>query len=291
MNQVLTSVVAGLGAMLGWGTGDFFASKASRKIGNFRAFFWMQLVGLIIISVLCLVTPVNFSITPVNALLTVIAGVVFAVGYLFLYKGFEVGNVSVVSVTTNFWAVFTLLAGVLVFGEEFKGLQLPIILAILIGIILLSVNFEDFKKGKVSVLAGAKEGFMTALLHGAILWPLNDYLLQTTHWLFLNLILKFVAIVFILGMSLVGRKQIKLVGDENRTVPVIVLIGVLDVVAFLSFTLGINYGLTIIVAPIAAALSLVTVTLAVIFWKEKLKLNQILGILIVISGIILLSIL
>ncbi len=64
MNSTVISVLGGLGAMLGWGTSDFFANQATDKVGHYRTFFWSQLVGLVLILIISLAVGLTF---PFNA--------------------------------------------------------------------------------------------------------------------------------------------------------------------------------------------------------------------------------
>jgi len=38
-----------------------------------------------------------------------IAAILYSAGYLFFFRGLEIGNVSIVAATMNLWAVFTML--------------------------------------------------------------------------------------------------------------------------------------------------------------------------------------
>ena len=61
--------------------------------------------------------------------------------------------------------------------------------------------------------------------------------------------------------------------------------------AFMSLSIGISQTNSSIIAPIASANTIVVIGLAVIFLKEKLKLNQIIGTIGILIGIILISLL
>jgi uncharacterized membrane protein len=62
--------------------------------------------------------------------------------------------------------------------------------------------------------------------------------------------------------------------------------GVIEVSAVALVNYGLTLGDAILITPIASALSVVTITLAVIFLKEKLSKLQGLGIIMAIVGII-----
>src|SRR3989344_8432654 len=106
MSKTLISILGGLGGMFGWGTSDFFANSASEKVGHNKAFFWSQVAGLALILLFVVFTAPSFAITPFLLGLTIFCGVAYALGYLLFYKGFEIGNVSVISATINLQVLF-----------------------------------------------------------------------------------------------------------------------------------------------------------------------------------------
>ena len=70
----------------------------------------------------------------------------------------------------------------------------------------------------------------------------------------------------------------------------VILVGVLEAIAFSSAGLGLSFEHTSIVAPIISAFSAITIILARVFFKEILELNQKIGIFFVLAGLVLLSI-
>ena len=86
MDRVLTSILAGIGGMVGWGTSDFLANNASEKIGHSRTFLWSQIAGVTFIALLAIVMLPNFSIPLFLLLLTLFGGFIYALGYLFFLQ-------------------------------------------------------------------------------------------------------------------------------------------------------------------------------------------------------------
>ena len=70
---------------------------------------------------------------------------------------------------------------------------------------------------------------------------------------------------------------------------VLVLIGIFDMGAFFTYSIGTSGSFTSIVAPIGSAYTLVTIILAKIFLKEKIKPNQYFGIAGILTGLILIA--
>ena len=194
IDKTLISILGGLGGMIGWGTSDFLANDASEKIGYSKAFFYSQLAGLsLIIALLIFMTP-SFSMAPYLFGLAVFGGIAYTLGYLFFYKAFEIGNVSVVSAVVNLQVLFIIIISLLR-GQTLSLLQIPAISLLLIGVTLVSVNFNDLKKGSISLLKGVKETIIATIMFGIFYWPLNEFVVEKVDWLAIGFITKLTAII------------------------------------------------------------------------------------------------
>jgi len=83
--------------MFGWGIYDFLGGVYSKQIGSFKSFFWSQLAGLISLLLLLFAITINLNVPIFVIILLPIAAIVYSAGYLFFFKGFEIGNVSIVA--------------------------------------------------------------------------------------------------------------------------------------------------------------------------------------------------
>lgn len=126
--------------MFGWGIYDFLGGVYSKQIGPFKSFFWSQLAGLTAVLLLLFAFTINLNIPGLVILLLPIAAIVYALGYLFFFKGFEIGNVSIVAATMNLWAVFTMLFAFLFMGQRLSPMQSLGVFMIISGVILASLN-------------------------------------------------------------------------------------------------------------------------------------------------------
>lgn len=72
-------------------------------------------------------------------------------------------------------------------------------------------------------------------------------------------------------------------------IPMLVAIALLQAIAYLAFYKGLEKGQVSLVSPIGASWSLVTAVLSAVFFREVLKINQILAIFAIIFGIIIIS--
>lgn len=286
MSRTLISILGGLGGMFGWGVSDFFANIASEKVGNFKTFFWSQLAGVLVILLFVIGMAPSFAI-PIPFLgLTIFCGIAYTIGYLLFYKGFEIGNVSVVSAVINIQTLFVVLISYFIRGQPLTRLQIPAIALILIGVTLVSVNFNQLRKGTVSLLVGVKETLLSAVFFGILYWPLNEFIVERVNWLAVSFLIKVIALTIMVLHTKVTKKSLQINNPTSRFLVLLAAVGSLEALAVLSTTFGQSFGDGIIVAPIASALTIVTIGLAVVFLKEKITKVQGLGILLTVGGIL-----
>lgn len=286
MSKALISVLAGLGGMLGWGTSDFFANLSSDKIGHSKTVFWSQLAGIFALGLLTIFVPVVFVLTPQLLGVFVIAAFSYIIGYLYFYKAFEIGNVSVVSAAINLNVVIAMLLAMIFKGQRLAGTQSIAVLLILLGVTLVAINIKDLLHSKVSLLSGVRETIIASFAFGAY-WNLSEYLAETTGWLPASFWVKVIAVAILVTWSIYQKEKLGINENRARILPLVILVGLLEAFAVASVNFGLSVGDVVLVSPISSALSIVTIGLAVVFLKERLTKIQVFGIALAISGIVL----
>lgn len=286
MSTVMQSILAGLGGMFGWGLYDFFGGLFSKSIGNFRTFFWSQLAGLVFLALLGVAFAVNLNIPLRILILVPVASILYAVAYLLFFKGFELGNVSIISATMNLWAVFTMLFAFIILGQRLSIFQFAGVLMILAGVALVSLKWGDIKNQDIKLLSGVKETFVAALLFG-IFWIFSEVISENIGWASTTLVVKLGIVLFMLLFSLLAKRELRVTQTNPKIMATILLAGVIEAAAVAVVNWGLTIGDSILVTPISSALSIVTIAMAVIFLKEKITAIQGIGMVIVIAGIVL----
>lgn len=291
MSKFLVSILAGLGGMLGWGSADFFAKKSVDKFGHLKTYFFMLLVGGIAIVFLIPLFGLQMNFTTSDFVLMAFCALFYIGGYLFFYKALEVGTVSVVSPLISIYPLFTILVSLLLFNQRLVGLQIPAVIIIMFGAILISIDLDELKKQKFNLKLGVKETLVAVVLFGLFYYPITEYLVDHgRNWFSLNLVIRLFSISFLALFMFIRKEKINVFRKNKDLFFLIILIGLLDVFGYMSNNYGFSIGDAVIVTPIASCVSLVTVGLSIVFLKEKPKLLQILSILLIVSGIILISI-
>ena len=285
MSTAILSILSGIAGMFGWGIYDFLGGVYAKQIGPFKSFFWSQLAGLIFTLLLVLAFTINLKFPIWVIILLPIAAIVYSAGYLFFFKGFEIGNVSIVAATMNLWAVFTMLFAFIFMGQRLSTIQSIGVLMIISGVTLASLNWSDIRNQRFQLSSGVKETVLGAFFFG-VFWNISEVISEEIGWLLTTLFVKFGIIVFLLLFSFLRKRELDLTKAATKTKCMVVLMGIIEAGAVAIVNYGLTIGDAILITPIASALSIVTITLAIIFLKDKVTKLQGIGIITAIAGII-----
>jgi transporter family protein len=285
MSTTVLSILSGIAGMFGWGIYDFLGGVFAKQIGPFKSLFWSQLAGLISVLLLAFVFTTSINIPIQVIILFPIAAIVYSAGYLFFFKGFEIGNVSIVAATMNLWAVFTMLFAFIFMGQRLSTIQTLGVLMIISGVTLASLNWSDIRNQRFQLSSGVKEAVLGAFFFG-IFWNISEIISEEVGWLLTTLLVKFGIVLFLLIFSFLVKREISLTKTTVKTKYAIVLMGIIEAGAVAVVNYGLTIGDAILITPIASALSIVTITLAIIFLKDKVTKLQGLGMVTAIVGII-----
>jgi transporter family protein len=281
----MLSVLSGIGGMLAWGIYDFLGGVFSKQIGALKSFFWSQLAGAMSVLLLAIVSSASLQIPISVIILFPIAAILYSAGYLFYFKGLEIGNISIVSATMNLWAVFTMLFAFIFMGQRLSLIETLGVLMILAGVTLASVNWSDIRNQRFQLSSGVKEAVLGAFFFG-IFWNISEIISEKAGWLLATLLVKAGIVLFVLIFSWLAKRETGWTTAAPRTRYVILLMGIIEAGAVAIVNYGLTIGQAILITPIASALSIVTITLAIVFLKDKVTGLQGLGMITAIVGIV-----
>ena len=271
--------------MLGWGIYDFLGGVLSKQMGSFKSLFWTQLAGLISILLLVITLRPAMNIPGLALILSPAASIVYSAGYLFFFKGFEKGNVSIVAATMNLWAVFTMLFAFIFMGQRLSTTQTLGAFMIITGATAASLDWGAIVNQGFQLSRGVREAILGAFFFG-IFWNISEIISEEIGWLLTTVLVKSGIVVFLFFFSLASKQEKGLTSSSTKTKHMILLMGVIEVGAVALVNYGLTIGDAILITPIASALSIVTIALAVIFLKERMTKLQGSGIIMAIAGII-----
>lgn len=283
-------IISGLLTMFFWGVAIFFAALASRKIGNILTLFWMQLFGFLVGGLYFLFNSNSLSLHSVVQFVPILflIAIFQVIAYLSFYKGLEKGQVSLVSPLGASWSLITVILSIIFLKEVLKTSQLFAIVLITSGIFIISVNLSDLVKNKsLQLLTGVKEGIISMFGWGISLFLLI-FVSKEMGWFLPAFIFRFL-ILLLLSVYIFYSKKSLIPKSDKFTWLMLLIIGLFDIVAFFTYSLGVSGAYGSIVAPISSANTLITITLSVIFLRERVKLRQAVGVGAIMCGLILIS--
>jgi drug/metabolite transporter (DMT)-like permease len=293
MNLFLIALTAGLSGMLGWGVSDFFAKKTIDKIGDLKTLIGSQVIGGLFLLVYFLLTkPVFPAITGIMLFYVSCLALLDGAGYLFLYRAFQKGVVSIVSPIAASAAGFSVIIAVFLFKDSLSFFGLLGVVLIFLGILVTSTDIKDLKRSfsRANLSNGVPEALMVMILIG--LWfPLWDRFVGDKEWLFWLIMLKLIMGTMLCVYFYLTNKGKKLLSGYKSVIRILIPVAVLDALAYLGTTWGysVTTNTTSLITVIANAYSLPTIVLAYFLLKERISKQQVLGIASIISGIIISS--
>ena len=290
-------VVLGLASALCWGSADFAARFNSRQVGAYRALFFMQFFGFILLGVY-LKWSGGFlrGVAPgwQPWAMAVAAGVLNVAASLALYHSFEVGTLSIVGPVSSSYPALTVALSLLS-GERIhllRGIGLVVTLA---GVIFASTSFSILK-AKTNQAGGAESAHLSkgvgwsiaaALGFGVMFWFLGYHVLPVVAAPVSVWVMRLTSIVALGLVALPARQSLKL--PSGLVWWGLFAAGILDTCAFLANNAGLQLGQVSVVSVLSSLYGAVTVLLAWIFLRERLEISQWSGIAMIFAGIVLVS--
>jgi drug/metabolite transporter (DMT)-like permease len=303
-------IILGLSAALFWGTADFLVRYSTRIIGTYRTLFYMQFIGLACLSIF-LVASGEFARLAARIswqwwILAILAALLNVVSALALYRSFEVGVLAIVSPiassSTALTVVLAIISGELI--SRARGLGIT---AVLIGVALAATHFTSlshtkkveaspittvnprrgyFNRGLLrrgQLTSGVGWALAAAVGYGIDFWLLGIYITPVFGGIMPVWIIRSTTICTLALFAMPARQGLR--WPPRRAWWLIVPIGILDTMAFLSVAIGFTTDQVAVVSVLSSLFSAVTVVLAWIFLREKLQWSQWLGIGIIFLGV------
>jgi drug/metabolite transporter (DMT)-like permease len=291
--QLIIALLAGLGAMIGWGVADFFAKKTIDITGDITTLFWGQLIGVIPLLALFSYHP---TVPPLNAsgfIYLGFLGVWSGLSYIPTYIAFGKGKVSLLSPLFATYAVVVTILSAVLFGEIIPVGRQAAFLIVFSGVLLINGHPKDLwslLRGRTDEregLRGVPEILLAICLYSLWLVALDRFV-KGNYWVPYMLVIRIFSAISLYGYA--KARGIKLKVARNSLWKFLFLIGFFDVAAFSFVTLGFSQSSYVsVVAMLSGAFSLPTIVLARVFLKEKATIVQTVGSLAIVAGIMLLA--
>ncbi|MDE1825526.1 MAG: DMT family transporter [Candidatus Micrarchaeota archaeon] len=284
---LLYGIIFGIIAFIGYGVSDFMGPLTSRKMGAIQTNLMLRAITSLFMLVIFLVLLIQIpEISLSTFLLLLVTGVFSVIGPITYYKSAKLGNISINSAVANSWSIVTVILILIFLRVPLTLIEAISIAVIILGTLLLSIKLEDIRKMKFTNLSEGTPYAFVAMLAWGIAYFLMILLIGKLGWFQAALLVSFLMVGYYIAVF--GASKIKYV--KPRPFLLTLLINAIFLtLAVLAYNVGVLSN-PIIVPPIAAASPVITVLLAVTRLKEKLEINHIAGIAMVVIGLIALSI-
>ena len=277
----MLAVSLALIACLSWGTSGFLAGIKSRVMPVLTLLVFSSIAGLGAFIISVAVRGVSLPRDP-NLLFAVLGGAAGIGGLYCFYRGLAVGAISVVVPVSALCVILPVITGLLR-GEVLHLIQgLGMVIAVGGGV-LVSLEKSTIAKKK-RLAAGAMPAIGAALGFGTFFVVMD--LAGSVDPLWAAMVSRLSYFLFLLPAVLYKRPTLKIKANH---LPVVFAIGILDGTAAFSYTVATTKGMLSLVSVISSLYPAVSVILAALILKERLRGYQFYGVVLAILGIALIS--
>lgn len=299
-------VLLGLSAALGWGVADYIARFATRRVGAFRALMFMQLVGVLVLTVCIAATGHWAKFFPAFRWSIwswiVLTGVISVLGALALYRSFEVGVLALVSPIAASYPALTVLLSIIT-GERLTRAHAAGVATVIFGVILAALALPssgvqheapaESEKLAASdhrrqMLRGVPWALAAALAFGVNYWILGFRVMPVFGGVASVWVIRLVSfLVLALLARPVGQS---LAIPRGSTAWLIFFIGLADTAGFVANNLAFKQEQIAIATVLSSLYGVVTLFFAAAFLHERLGRRQWAGVALIFVGVALVSI-
>lgn len=292
-------IFLGLLTALTWGSSDFLARFASRRIGSLRTTLYMQLIGLVLLTIFLPWIGGWGHLRDGSGWQPwawgTFAGALNAISTLSLYRSFEVGKLAVVAPLSASYPALTLAISVFS-GEHLTTLRAVGIALVLIGVIVVVRGESALQSGtgplpnpsEKKPASGIGAALVSAVGFGLLFWLLGNRVVPRVGFASSVWMIRLTSSALTALVIFATKQPISL--PRKNSVSIWLLgMGVLDTGAFVVNNRGMQLEQVSVVSVLASLYGAVTVILSTVVLREHLSRRQWLGIAAIFAGIVLIS--
>lgn len=279
------TILLGILSALSFGIGDFLARFSSKEVGFKNSLFWMLVVGAIFYLILFYFFGDNLNPNSIGLSNSFLSGILIMFGLLFLYRGLQMGPVSIVApiVATNPFFVFLIR---FFLGSEPSLTQWVSTLVVISGAILISISAESFKSSLGLNSKQIKESITISFMSSGMLAVgliFSQEASNTMDPLETVIYIRFFSLIGIALLLLFTKSKIIL---TKKAIPILFFQGILETTGYFCLVSAYAFDKVSIAVVISSGFGLVTVILARIIIKEQISKIQSLGIFLTFLGVV-----
>lgn len=301
-------IILGLTAAVCWGTSDFCARFASRRIGAYRTLMLMQIFGGAVLTLYLWRAGewthlAAFGLRP--WIFAIVGSLINAAASLALFHAFEIGTMSVAAPVSSAYPAVTVTLS-LMSGERLSAIHGAGVAVIFVGVILAALTLSpqaepalapgsagamESSKGtapsesaQTRLVRGAGWAILAALGFGVMFWWFGFHVVRDIGGAASVWVARLTSFFALLFAAVPLRRDISL--PRGNVWWLLAVVGLVDTAAFVANNVGMQLGHVSIVSVLSSLYGAVTVLLGAIFVREPLRKTQWCGIALIFAGIV-----
>ena len=278
-------VLLGILSAFSFGIGDFLARFSSQEVGFKNSLFWMLIVGAIFYIILFSIFGSGLNPNSIGLSNSFLSGILIMFGLLCLYRGLQMGPVSIVAPIAAINPLFVFLIRYAL-GSEPTLLQWMATIVVISGAILVSVSADSHQESLGLNKQQIKESVFTSFIASLTLALGLIFSQEAT-----NTLEPLETVIYIRFFSLIGIASILLFSKSKifitkKAIPILFFQGILETTGYFCLVSAYAFDKVSIAVVISSGFGLVTVVLARLILKEKISKIQGSGIFLTFLGVI-----
>ena len=278
-------VLLGVLSAFSFGIGDFLARFSSQEVGFKNSLFWMLIVGAIFYIILFSIFGNGLNPNSIGLSNSFLSGILIMFGLLCLYRGLQMGPVSIVAPIAAINPLFVFLIRY-VLGSEPTLLQWMATIVVISGAILVSISADSHQESLGLNKKQIKESVLISFIASVTLALGLIFSQEAT-----NTLEPLETVIYIRFFSLFGIASILLFSKSKifitkKAIPILFFQGILETTGYFCLVSAYAFDRVSIAVVISSGFGLVTVILARLILKEKISKIQGFGIFLTFLGVI-----
>ena len=278
----MLSIVCGFSTAIIFAIGTLASARSSRTLGAPQVVAWSSLVGLVLVGPFVLRDGIPTNLDRNAWLLLAIAGVGNVLGFTSVFLALRVGKIGVVSPIVATQGVFAAVLAA-VGGKSIEPLIAFVLLAIVVGIIIAAKSRDPAPIPNENNLRAALFASAGATFFGLSLFAVGMLSgLLPLAWLLLP---GRAVGVLALAVPLIVASRLRV---TKATAPLLALVGICDIAGITMYAIGAQQNIAV-TAVVASQMAPMAAVLAYFIFGERLGKGQIVGLVVILSGVTVLS--
>ncbi|HKQ87604.1 MAG TPA: EamA family transporter [Candidatus Acidoferrales bacterium] len=301
-------IILGLTAAVCWGTSDFCARFASRRIGAYRTLMLMQIFGGAVLTLYLWRTGAWARLAvfgPRPWVFAIVGALVNTAASLALFHAFEIGTMSVAAPVSSAYPAVTVTLS-LISGERLSAVHGAGVAVIFVGVILAALSMsptpepaearsskpetapdQTIQAAPARLVRGGGWAILSACGFGLMFWWFGFHVVREIGGAASVWVARLTSFFALLLAAMPLRRDVSL--PRGNVWWLLAVVGLVDTAAFVANNVGMSLGHVSVVAVLSSLYGAVTVLLGAIFVREPLRKTQWCGIALIFAGIVLVN--